>query len=275
MTVLEATGLGLVQGATEFLPVSSSGHLTLAERAMGVRLDDILALDVMLHAATLAAMLVFFARAWIRRIVAHPRLGLLALAAGVPAGLAYLAVRDEGVEAVKAQLWAVGVCFLAGGAFMTVASLCSKRMHRDSDGAAPGGNDVSGLVHNGPRGLLDALAIGLAQAVALLPGVSRSGATISAGLLAGVGPEAAFEFSFLTGAPLMFGAVLVKARGMNAIAGGLPAAAAAGTAAAFASGLVALWLLRRAVIRGWLWAFGAYVAAVGVACLVWPNGGTT
>jgi undecaprenyl-diphosphatase len=276
MSTVEAAILGLVQGLTEFLPVSSSGHLTIAETLLGMDARGLIALDVMLHGATLAAVIVFFARRWTRRLASEPRLFAAVAIADVPAVAAYLALGDGFFEAAKSSLPALGAAFIACGAFMAWASLrpagdCGSKA-RPGDDRRPEAGDprpvACPLVPEGRRGLLDSAAIGLAQAVALLPGVSRSGATIGAGLATGLRREAAFEFSFLAGAPLMAGALAVKAREVRDVASAGPGASALGALIAFASGLAALWLLRRVVVQGRLWAFGAYAGAVGAGCVV-------
>ncbi len=265
MSLLKAAVLGIVQGATEFLPVSSSGHLTLAEMALGIETGDNVALDVALHGATLLAIFVYFGRAWFRRIVAEPRLAVLAVAAGVPAGALYLAA-GERINAVKLSLWAVGGLFIAGGGFLAFASIGAKRLYP----SLPADGDP--VIPRGRRGALDVLAIGLAQAAALFPGVSRSGSTMGAGLLLGLTRAAAFEFSFLAAAPLLLGAVLVKAAGIHRMAATFGGALAAGSAVAFVTGLAALALLKRVVVRGKLWAFGFYTMAAGLGCLAWAIG---
>ena len=268
MSVIEATVLGLVQGATEFLPVSSSGHLTLAERAMEIRMEDLVALDVALHGATLLAILVYFARGWFRRIAESPRLAVLAVAAGVPAGIFYLAAGDVVAQA-KTSLWALGALFIAGGGFLAFASLCSQRLYPTV--ARDGGS----IIPRGRRGALDVAAIGVAQAAALFPGVSRSGSTIGAGLLCGLGREAAFEFSFLAATPLLAGAAVLKATEIGEMAAESGAALAVGACVAFASGVASLVLLRRVVARGRLWAFGLYTIVAGLGCFVWATGSAT
>lgn len=269
MTVLEAIGLGVLQGATEFLPVSSSGHLTLAEMAMGVAAEDLVALDVALHGATLLAVLVYFARGWRRRVAKDPRVAVLAVAAGVPAGVLYLAGGDaveRVVGGVKTSPWALGALFIAGGGFLAFASILSDRLYTNAgDTGAP-------VIQRGRRGVFDVAVIGLAQAAALLPGVSRSGATIGTGLLCGLTRESAFEFSFLAATPLLVGALVIKMSKIGEMAAESGAALAAGSLVAFASGLAALVLLRRVVARGRLWAFGLYTVVAGLGCFAWAMG---
>jgi undecaprenyl-diphosphatase len=275
MSVLEAIGLGVLQGATEFLPVSSSGHLTLAERVLGMKMDSgAIALDVMLHAATLSALAVYFGRAWVRRLRAEPRLLALVLVACLPAGAAYFSA-ERLVELAKGSLAAVGAAFVAAGGYIVFASLFAA--HRTGSGAVGEGAETGGrpLVPGGRSAYAKALLVGAGQAVALLPGVSRSGTTIGTGLLVGLDRGAAFEFSFLIGAPVMLGALLVKIGDIGVIFAASPAAAAGGFLAAFAAGFASLMVLRKVLARRKLWAFGAYTTALGVVCLGLAIGGTS
>jgi undecaprenyl-diphosphatase len=237
-------------------------EMTMGEGALG--LEEALALDVALHAATLAAVLVYFGRGWAGRLRARPGLAALALLACVPAGVLYLAAGGI-FETAKSSLPAVGAAFVIAGGFLVFASLRTRKKEPT--------REMSPQVPPGRRGVIDVVAIGCAQAVALFPGASRSGVTIGAGMLRGLTREAAFEFSFLAGAPLMAGALVVKARGVGGIAASSPAGLAVGAAVAFGSGLAALWALRRVVARGRLWAFGAYAVCVGLGCLIWTIGG--
>jgi undecaprenyl-diphosphatase len=276
MTVFEAIGLGVLQGATEFLPVSSSGHLTLAERAFGMEMDETaIALDVMLHAATLAALAVYFGRAWVRRLRAEPRLVLVGFVACLPAGVAYFAGAEGLAELAKKSLFAVAGAFILAGGFIMLASFLAARWEADGADGEEGekGSAGSPLVAGGRSGFVQAALVGLAQAVALLPGVSRSGTTIGTGLLAGMKHEAAFEFSFLIGAPVILGAFVMKLGDVGGVFAASPGATAAGFVAAFAAGLGALALLKRVLARRKLWAFGAYKVVVGLACLGFAMGG--
>jgi len=268
MSWLQALILGLIQGATEFLPVSSSGHLTLGEMLLRVDMEDNVALDVALHAATLASIAVYFGKAWVMRIRSEPRLAALAVAAGVPAGVLYLAAGGS-VEAAKGNIWIVGALFIVAGAFLAFASLAAPRMYA----LKASGVEAASSFPRGGRGIAAVAGVGIAQAAALFPGVSRSGSTIGAGLLTGLSREAAFEFSFLTATPLLAGAVVVKAPGIGGIAEAWGGALVLGACVAFASGLAALALLRRVVTGGKLWIFGLYTVAAGIVCFGLAAGG--
>jgi undecaprenyl-diphosphatase len=192
--------LGVVQGLTEFLPVSSSAHLILARAFFGWEAPEFgLAFDVALHVGTLAAILVFFRADVAAMIAATPtvlsprpspaaRLARLIIVGTIPAVAAGL-LFDDYIEAYL-RTPAVAACTLAAGAFLMLAA---ERIHR-----AP---RAEGALTMG-----DALLIGAAQASALVPGVSRSGSTIAVGMLLGLRRDAAARFTFLLGIPAIAGA---------------------------------------------------------------------
>lgn len=205
---LRAIVLGTVQGLTEFLPISSSGHLILVPRLLGWD-DQGLAFDVGLHLGTLVALLVYFWRDWIRMITSFlgdalverlrvsayrpdSRLFLYIAAGSVPAAIVGFLFADWIEENVR-QAWLVAITLAAVGAIMLIADRTSRR-----------DRDI------GTLGLRDAVIIGVAQACALIPGVSRSGATISAGLFLRFQRDDAARFAFLLGTPAFFGAAILK-----------------------------------------------------------------
>lgn len=197
MTLAHAVLLALVQGLTEFLPISSSAHLILVPRLLGWP-DQGLAFDVVLHLGTLTAVCVYFradlrgvaagwARGLARRGAAGPaaRLGWMIVAATVPVGLAGLALKDW-VETVARNPTLIAATSIGFGLLLWAADRLGRRARA-----------VERLAWG------DALFVGLAQAVALVPGVSRSGVTITAGLAAGLTREAAARFSFLLSIPVI------------------------------------------------------------------------
>jgi undecaprenyl-diphosphatase len=205
MTVTQAIVLGALQGTTEFLPISSSAHLILAPWLFGWP-DQGLTFDVVLHTATLMAILLYFWKEWlgmIRGLIrtnqsgteihgVGTRLLLLLILGTIPAGLAgYLA--EHAVE-TRLRSPLVLSCTLIGVALLL--ALAERVARKEKDLAR-----VS---------LADTLVVGLAQALALVPGTSRSGITITAGLFRGLTREAAARFSFLLSAPIIAGAALKK-----------------------------------------------------------------
>ena len=245
MTMLKGLVLGVLQGLTEFLPVSSSGHLVIAEKLLGLDASRFLPFDVLLHGATSLVVCAYFRNELVSLFREKRRLLPLVVLACVPAGLCGLVLRDFFSE-LRASTLAVGVAFLAGGAWMF---LCERlaRGRRELPGAP------------------DAAAVGLAQAAGLLPGLSRSGAAVAAGMLSGLSREGAFTFAFLALLPLVAGALVLEGGELKNLEA-LPAAV--GFVAACGSGWLGLSLLRRAVVKGRLWIFALYCAAAGVFCMV-------
>ena len=208
--VIQAIVLGIVQGLTEFLPISSSGHLIVVPALLGW--DDpfieSLAFAVMLHVATLAALLIYFARDWIRLVPAglaairdrsfrgdpDRRLAWLLVAASVPAAILGVVLNDL-IETVFREPRLVAVTLVAGAIILWLADRLGSRARRIED-----------------MTFRTAVGIGVAQALALVPGVSRSGISISAGLFAGLDRASAARFAFLMATPITAGAGLWEAR---------------------------------------------------------------
>lgn len=203
MEIFYAIFLGLLQGATEFLPVSSSGHLLLAAHFFGVE-EASLTFDVVLHLATLVAIVAYFRRDLAALFLAffgsygpgrgpqERRVALYICYATVPAVVAGLLLGDYIENILRAPLL-VAMTLSAAGLLLWWAEKIGGRQRS-----------------YGSLGLRDALIIGCAQALALVPGVSRSGATITAGLFLGLNRVAAARFSFLLSAPVIFGAASYK-----------------------------------------------------------------
>ena len=244
--VLLALVMGIVQGLTEFLPVSSSGHLVLVPFLLGS--DDAfinsLAFSVMLHVGTLVALLVYFRSDWLRLIPAgfaalrdrsfrdEPDrvLAWLLVASTIPAALAGLLFSDV-IETQFREPGLVAITLIVGGVILFVADRV-------------GGRD---------RGITDvtfpiAIGIGAAQALALVPGLSRSGISISAGRLAGLDRAAAARFSFLMATPITAGAIVFEARKLFTGEAGVEVAAAPlaiGLVASLLSGFAAIHFMLR------------------------------
>jgi undecaprenyl-diphosphatase len=255
VTYVQTAVLGVVQGLTEFLPVSSSGHLILVPILLGWP-DQGLAFDAAIHLGSLAALLVYF-RADLQALLrGRNACLLLALMLGtVPAGLAGLAfgpmiesrLRDPRVVAASLIVWAV---------VMWLADRHAARNERP----------VRGVDR---VGWSPALGVGLAQAVALIPGTSRSGITITAGLLAGMDRVTAARFAFLLSIPITAAAGAVKTlsllrRGLDPV---LIGPLAVGVIASFLAGLAAVWFLVGFLSRGSLRPFVLYRIALGVLLL--------
>ncbi|MDD2806128.1 MAG: undecaprenyl-diphosphate phosphatase [Elusimicrobiales bacterium] len=252
MTNIQAIVLGVLQGAGEFLPISSSAHLAIAPKVFGWAYQG-LAYDVMLHLGTLLAVLIYFAKDWLkifRDAWAAPRspegrvLWLLALAS-VPAGLAGVLLNDYAETVFRNPLWiAFNLVF-----FSFVIYAADRKPAQVLDEAA-----------FSPR---HALLIGLAQCVALMPGASRSGMTIMAALFLGYTRSASARLSFLLSTPVILGAGLLEARKITPDQ--LNAAFAWGLAASFLAGLAFIWLLMAWMKRRTLAPFLAYRVLLGAA----------
>ena len=261
MGALEAFLLGLVQGLTEFLPVSSSGHLELGKAVLGVD-DGGLAFSVVVHGATALSTIVVFRRdivSLVRGLFVSGEAGRTArgfagliLLSMVPVGVVGLVFKDAIEARLDGHLGAVGA------ALLVTAALLFWAQRRGREG--------------GRVGVLEAGIIGCAQAVAVLPGISRSGATISAALLLGVDREEAARFSFLMVLPPILGATLLEVKDLldpAVEAGGAPTSALLiGAAAAFLSGWWACTAMMSLVKRNGFNGFAVYCAVVGLAALM-------
>ena len=194
--MLQSIILGIVQGLTEFLPVSSTAHLILFPWFFDWSGEvDTLAFDVALHGGTLLALLLCFWRDWIDLFFRKQRLLGLIVLASIPAGIAGVLLNDLAEHSLRSPLL-ISVMLITGGIIMLAAEKIYK--YRDMEKLT----------------LKDVIFIGLAQAVAIIPGVSRSGFTIAAGLFRGLEREAAARFSFLLATPIIGGAFLLHFKGM-------------------------------------------------------------
>lgn len=268
-TTLQAFVMGIVQGLTEFLPVSSSGHLILVPTLLGWAdpFIDSLAFAVMLHMGTLVALVAYFWRDWLVLVPAglasirdrsldgdpNRRLAWLLLVTVIPAAIVGALLNDF-IEAHVRQPALVAVLLVAGAAIMWLAERHA-RLRRDMDDLSFGA----------------AFGIGAAQAVALLPGISRSGISISAGLVSGLTREAAARFSFLMAAPVTAGAGVFEARKLFTGEAGVAVETGplvVGFVAATISGLVAIWALLRYLRTRSLGVFIAYRAVAAAIVIV-------
>ncbi len=258
MNIIEAIILGVIQGLTEFIPVSSSGHLVLFHEAFGSGIQNTLAFDVALHSGTLLALMVFFRRELLELLLGllgkndKQRLAWLIAAATVPAALAGMMLSDLAEDTFRTPAL-VAVNLVVIGVLMIVAEnvMTKRRKHTGLE-----------KISNS-----QALTMGLAQALALIPGVSRSGSTITAGLFMGLDRVAATRFSFLLAVPIISGAVA-----KIVIDGGLQGSSdelgifVTGIAAAFISGLFAIRFLLRFLAKHSLHVFAYY--RFGLAAIV-------
>jgi len=262
MSLFEIIVLAIVQGITEFLPISSDGHLVVVNALLGAggRIEDpdLLETTIALHLGTLASVLLFY-RHDIGRVLMRDRRAMLPIVvATIPAAIVGLTIEKGLPEATRD--WLLEDPLLAGmGFFVTAAALWFLGRRRDGELDYPDTRQRS------------ALAIGVAQASAILPGVSRSGLTISSGVALGLRRESAAALSFLMAIPAIGGAGLLKT--LDAIERGststpLPLLAA-GFVVSMLVGIASLWLLLRMLRRGRLELFVYYLLPLGVATVAW------
>ncbi|MBN1254178.1 MAG: undecaprenyl-diphosphate phosphatase [Deltaproteobacteria bacterium] len=270
MNILQALWLGVLQGVTEFLPISSSGHLVLGKAILGVHTEGV-AYEVFVHFGTFLAILtIFWKDVWhiakaVGHAVRHPspgklslryqedpffRVGILICIGTIPILVVGLFLEHE-IEAVFSSPLFVSVALLVTGSF-----LLGTRWIKSQDTRF---------------GMLRAFVIGLAQAFAILPGISRSGSTIAAGMYAGVERSEAARFSFLLVLPAILGATVLK--GAELLHTGIPSQQImtlfVGTIAAYISGTIALKWLLGVIRRGRLDRFGYYCYALGIVGIIW------
>lgn len=262
MTPLDIIILALIQGLTEFLPVSSSGHLVIANALLGIKEPGI-ATEITLHAGTLLAVVLFY-----RRDLASLFMGTIRSFRRT-AGSEEHAARNLAIALVIGTLPAV-VAGFAGGAWLE--SLYENPRESAIEVIITGGVLLSTLaMRRRERGisLWRSLVIGVCQAISLLPGISRSGMTIASGLFLGVRPEEAARFSFLLSIPAIFGGIVLKLPEVVAEAHmGRLGLLAVGFALAFLVGYASIAALLGIVRRGRFGLFGIYCIGVGVAALI-------
>lgn len=255
MSILEALLLGIVQGLTEFLPVSSSGHLVLGQALLGIDEPGV-TFEVVVHLATLCAVLWVYRRR-VGELLAgmvggQPeawRYAMLIVLASVPAGLAGVFGRPFFEGAFGRPLLAAAMLIVTGAVVYTL---------RFSVAAAPDA-DV-----DAPRGL----SVGVAQAVAILPGISRSGSTVAVGVWMGVAPVRMAEFSFLLSVPAILGAGLLQLGHTGEVASLGVTPLVAGFAAAATSGVIAIRLFVGMLRAGTFHHFAWYCWAVGCTYMI-------
>lgn len=260
MSLAQAVFLGIVQGLAEFLPISSSGHLAIAQHYLhGFEQPGVL-FDVLLHLGTMLAVVLYFRRELAALIVSPLRrteeqrqnfrlLGLLILAS-VPTAVIGLSFKDL-LEGLFDNIPLVAGMLLVTG---TLLFIC-ERFRRGSR-------------EEGQLTIWDALLVGVAQGLAIMPGISRSGSTIATLLLKGVNGETAARFSFLLALPAVGGATLLSIKDLQEVSTAALPAYLAGTGAAFIVGLLSIHLLMGVIRRRRLAAFGLYCWAVGLLFLL-------
>jgi len=256
MSVIDAILLGILQGATEFLPVSSSGHLVLAQQFLADFQQPGVLFDVLLHVGTMVAVVIYFWRdlagligsLWQSGAEADRQRSLLGLlvAGSIPTAAIGLSFKDF-FETLFDRPDLVCLMLLVTGSLLWLAQRLRPK----------------GLARR-RLNLLDALIVGTAQGAAIIPGISRSGATIATLLLRGVDGETAARFSFLLALPAVSGAALLSLRDIGGIPQGSNLAYLAGALAAMVTGLACIHLLLAVVRKQRLHWFALYCWGVGL-----------
>jgi undecaprenyl-diphosphatase len=270
MTLLQAILLGALQGLTEFLPVSSSGHLVLMQHFFGLREPELL-FDILVHVATLLAVLMMYRRDVWKLVLACPglstalsrhargsatdlaatrRLGLLLLLANVPTACIGLVFATT-FEHLFATPWAVGAALLVTGTVLwSLKHVAGNRNH---------GHDMW---------TWHAVLLGLVQGLAITPGLSRSGSTIAVALWCGLHRESAARFSFLMAIPAILGAMLLKSSALSSLSGNQCGLLVGGMVSAMVVGYIALRFLLRLLMQGNFWRFAIYCWLIGVGAIL-------
>lgn len=281
MNILKAILLGLLQGVTEFLPISSSGHLSLAQHLLGVSGDTSLLFTVMLHLGTLAAVfIVYYRTIWALAVeffmmisdIIHKKfsfsnmsptrrmlvmlvvscLPLLILL--IPTGGGMKLLDRVSVFSTDDSILAEGVCFIVTAVLLILGSLSAKNRKKRRKALGTG----------------DALVVGIAQTVAAaLPGVSRSGSTISTGLICGIAKETMVQYSFILGIPAILAASLMEFK--DAVEAGStvePIPLIIGIAVAAVSGVLSIALLRWILKKDYFRYFGYYCGVLGIITVI-------
>jgi len=249
--MIEYVFLGILQGVTEWLPVSSSGHLVLAQQFLGIEAS--VSFDIMLHFATLLAVLVVFKREWQAVLESllrldfksgEGKLGVLLAVATIFSGFLALFVVDY-AESMFKNTFAVGIALIVTGFIVASTKFFKKKGKLDNKRAA---------------------LIGLAQGMAIIPGISRSGATISASLASGLKREEAIRFSFLLSIPAIAGATIYSMKDAGVVFAD-PLPLAVGMISAFIAGYASLKWLVGVIKHGQFYLFSVYCWIIGILVL--------
>lgn len=248
MTSTQALFLGIVQGLTEFLPVSSSGHLVLFQSFLDISTPPLF-FDVLVHVGTLLAVLIYFRHQLISFTKTHlPQL----IIATVPAIIVGLAIYTTSLE-IFTNLYITSLSFL----LTSVLLFLTTRVKTTTPVKTTASNSSIKVTP------IKALFIGIFQAIAILPGVSRSGSTISAGIFSGLSKNTAFTFSFILSIPAILGALVLNLTDISNLDVTLTLPSLIGFSAALISGLVSLCLLNYVLNRKNLLPFAIYTYLLG------------
>lgn len=286
MTVLQGILLGIVQGVTEFLPVSSSGHLQIVQELIGFN-DIPLLFDVFLHLATLAAVFIYFwpgiwelLKVFGRWIARKPVLDEQKETAGRRTIIAIIistiftgaigVITSRYIPQMSSKIVCAG--FLITSALLITSAIVEKKRCQKADAkAAQATPDAPATPDNIQKGISikQAVAVGIMQGFGTLPGISRSGSTISGALYCGIDRSTAGNYSFIVSIPAILGAFILELKDLGEVTSGIGAAPViAGCIAAFAAGMTALAFLMKIIKKGKLQWFAAYLIPVGILGMI-------
>ena len=294
MTILDAIIQGAVQGLTEFLPVSSSGHLTITQHILGIDLEgDNAFFNVMLHIGTLIAVVAFYHKLIWRLIKAFfsiigdiftgkfkwkelsddKRMVIMVIIGLIPLFLLFIPVPGyknlkelvESISNYQQYFIVVGICLLLTSALLFIGDRCSKN-------AKPMKHSKGGAKGRTAMYVLDAIVIGVTQCFATLPGLSRSGSTLAAGQMRGLNKQTALDYTFILGTPAILAAAVLE--GKEALEGGVDQIKAdlvpilIGMLVAAVVGYLAIALFKGLLKTDKMIVFIIYTAVVGIAVIV-------
>ncbi len=257
MTIWQAVLLGIIQGLTEFLPVSSSGHLVIGEHFLGITEPELI-FNVAVHFATVVAVMIFFRKELFKMIRSFfvkddaegRRMAYFLIIGTIPAAIAGVGFKSF-FERLFESAFVAAIMLL-----LTAVILISTKF------AGKSKKEMWKMKW------LDVLVIGIAQALAIFPGISRSGATIAASLHLGISRKDAARFSFLLSLPAIIGATLLQAREVSTLAGSDLLVLLAGMISAGLVGYLAMAMMMRIVSGGKLYYFGFYCLSAGILTLI-------
>lgn len=253
MTIFQAVISGIVQGITEFFPISSSGHLVLLHNIFGVK-EETLAFDVFLHFGTILSVVAFFRKDIAQMLGKDKRLLKFVVIASIPTFVIGVLAKDF-AEKLFSMPSMVGYSLIATGVFLLFSSIAAiywKIVRRSR-----------------PLGAKNSIIIGIAQGISVIPGISRSGSTIGTALIAGLNEAEALRFSFLLSIPAVLGANILKVRQIygNLISGDT-VAFLAGAIAAAVTGFLVIKALFGIMKRNLFFLFGIYCVLIGAAVVI-------
>lgn len=244
--MLKYITLGIVQGLTEFLPVSSSGHLALLENIFHMQKEAV-AITVIMHIGTLLAVIIFFFKE-ILGILKNLRMFWLILLVTLITGLIGLSGKDF-FEQLFASPKFIALSLIITGLILFITQMVKNNRRLDLS-------------------TKDAIILGAAQGIAIIPGISRSGITISTLLMRGIDREVSFNFSFLVSIPAVLGATLLEAKDIGSVFATSSLELMAGLFASFITGLVSLRILKGIIKKARFHYFGYYCFVVSILVLI-------